>query len=321
MQGQSVIENRAAVFPPPHESVTSQTRLDSGPQAAQLKFGDWFRRLLNRAFVIVLCVAFVAGFVIKRRELFVPGEGVGYILGIVGGSSMLLLLAYPLIKRTALFRDGSKSAFWFKWHMILGIVGPLLILYHSNFSTGATNSNVALFSMIVVAISGIMGRYIYSRVHLGLYGAKVDLGALLAKATRLLREIEVDVGGAHGLVAKELAAFSEKVMPAGKAQTTITAVQAMLMPIRARVARDRIMRQVRLHIRLNAKTHGWSRNESAIHLDCARRDVDEFLGAVSRAAHMSFWERMFSLWHVLHVPLFFLLIVSGVVHVVAVHLY
>ena len=41
----------------------------------------------------------------------------------------------------------------------------------------------------------------------------------------------------------------------------------------------------------------------------------------SKASQLGFWERMFSAWHVLHVPLFFLLLVSGVIHVVAVHLY
>jgi hypothetical protein len=30
---------------------------------------------------------------------------------------------------------------------------------------------------------------------------------------------------------------------------------------------------------------------------------------------------MFSLWHVLHVPFVFMLVISGVVHVIAVHMY
>ena len=57
------------------------------------------------------------------------------------------------------------------------------------------------------------------------------------------------------------------------------------------------------------------------HVRLAKNHVDEFTGSVSRAAQFAFWERMFSLWHIIHVPLFFLLLVSGVIHVVAVHLY
>ena len=33
------------------------------------------------------------------------------------------------------------------------------------------------------------------------------------------------------------------------------------------------------------------------------------------------YERLFSLWHVLHLPLFFMLLIAGIVHVVAVHVY
>ena len=64
---------------------------------------------------------------------------------------MLLLLIYPLRKRfqhSSIFIFSTKN--WFKLHMVLGVFGPLLILYHSNFSLGSTNSNVALGSMLLM---------------------------------------------------------------------------------------------------------------------------------------------------------------------------
>jgi hypothetical protein len=45
------------------------------------------------------------------------------------------------------------------------------------------------------------------------------------------------------------------------------------------------------------------------------------LDRLQRAAAFRFYERMFALWHVLHVPLLFLLIAATTVHVIAVHLY
>jgi hypothetical protein len=33
------------------------------------------------------------------------------------------------------------------------------------------------------------------------------------------------------------------------------------------------------------------------------------------------FQTLFSLWHALHMPLFFMLIIAGTVHVVAVHIY
>lgn len=80
-----------------------------------------------------------------------PERGIGYWLGIAGGSMMLLLLIYSARKRAAWLRWIGSIPVWFDIHMTLGVVGPILVLFHSNFSLGATNSNVALFSMLLVA--------------------------------------------------------------------------------------------------------------------------------------------------------------------------
>jgi hypothetical protein len=124
--------------------------------------------------------AMVAGFHLKKYETFVLSEGAGYKLGIVGGCTMLFLLLYPMAKRTRLFGGVARAAFWFKWHMVLGVVGPVMIFYHSNFSTGATNSNITLGCMILVAGCSVIGRHIYAKVHNGVHGARLDVGSLLA---------------------------------------------------------------------------------------------------------------------------------------------
>jgi len=109
----------------------------------------------------VFCVL-AAGWVASREEPFTPKSGVGYWLGIAGASMMGLLFVYYVRKRV---NPGPRSArsipAWFRFHVILGIVGPVLILFHCNFRLGAFNSNVALFSMTAVVISGAVGRYLY----------------------------------------------------------------------------------------------------------------------------------------------------------------
>jgi hypothetical protein len=42
---------------------------------------------------------------------------------------------------------------------------------------------------------------------------------------------------------------------------------------------------------------------------------------VRNTATLGVYERLFALWHVLHVPLFILLVITAIIHVVAVHLY
>ena len=49
--------------------------------------------------------------------------------------------------------------------------------------------------------------------------------------------------------------------------------------------------------------------------------VAAHLAAVRRVARFSFYERVFALWHALHLPLCFLLFISAGIHVYAVHSY
>ena len=49
--------------------------------------------------------------------------------------------------------------------------------------------------------------------------------------------------------------------------------------------------------------------------------ISTYLEAARHAAQFSAYERLFSLWHILHVPFVFMLVISGVVHVIAVHMY
>ena len=50
-------------------------------------------------FVIFSLLALGYGWFLAARQTFIPNEGVGYWIGIAGGSLLLIQLAYPLRKR------------------------------------------------------------------------------------------------------------------------------------------------------------------------------------------------------------------------------
>ena len=75
----------------------------------------------------------------------------------LSASLMLFLLLYPAGKKWKFMQRIGLTRHWFRIHIVLGLVGPLLVLYHCNFKLGSTNSTVALTSMLVVAVSGIIG--------------------------------------------------------------------------------------------------------------------------------------------------------------------
>jgi hypothetical protein len=121
----------------------------------------------------VITAVLIYGWLHRNDHWINPETGIGYALGIVGGSLMLLLLVYPFRKRIRYLRAIGSVGFWFRFHMLLGLLGPLAILYHARYSWGALNSAVAMGAMLIVAGSGLIGRFLYSRVHRGYSGRKL----------------------------------------------------------------------------------------------------------------------------------------------------
>lgn len=265
-------------------------------------------------------MALAFGYWLAKLETFTPDEGFGYWIGVVGGSALLVQLAYPLRKRVRFMRAFGSTSKWFRLHMVLGIAGPLLILYHCNYSLGSPNSNVALIAMLIVAASGIIGRYFYGKVHNGLYGAHSNLQDLLAEATTLLRVIEADTGGSSGAIAAKLARQGEAVLQ--PAESVFGAVfKSLRLSLTMPLIRQRMLREVHAVIVENAERHGWTAKDRRSHYVMAKAHLHSYLDAVTKASGLAFYDRLLSLWHLLHMPLYFLLILTGVVHVIAVHLY
>ena len=69
---------------------------------------------------------------------------------------------YSLRKLRTDARWGSMSA-WLKFHMITGLVGPYMVLLHTAMRFSGLAGLAMLLTVIVVA-SGLVGRYIYTRV-------------------------------------------------------------------------------------------------------------------------------------------------------------
>jgi hypothetical protein len=70
-----------------------------------------------------------------------------------------------------------------------------------------------------------------------------------------------------------------------------------------------------------ARKQRWTRVELRLHWRLAKGQIRTYVDATCSAAQFSTWEWLFSLWHVAHVPFIYLLVVCGIVHVVAVHMY
>lgn len=269
-------------------------------------------------YLFVAAVLFM-GWRFRDAEYLTAETGLGYNLGIAGGVVMLLLLLYPLRKKVRFMRSWGAPKYWFQAHMIMGILGPVMIMFHSNFRIGSMNSTVALVSMLLVAGSGFVGRHIYTKIHYGLYGRQMSL-------KELKKEIESRMNSAVHVLSyapklqQRLLDFDADVL-----RTRTSFVQSvwqfLLIGPRAQWTHLVLFLGLRRALKVTAKRAGWSAKERQLHKIEARSHISAHMNVAITIAEFNVYERLFALWHLFHLPLFFMLVIVAVVHVLAVHMY
>lgn len=243
---------------------------------------------------------------VREWQPYTSSSDMGYWMGVAGGSLMAALLLYPLRKRLRWTQPLGALRHWFRFHMVAGIGGPLLVLYHSTFHVGSFNAAIALASMLLVAASGIVGRFLYRRIHHGLYGRQATLKELQELLVQDLAQLESQAQSLPQLQAEidaylshmdkqpqtKLGTLIHFVTLGGYRRTSLHRIRQLLKRTSNRPSRDKLYR-------------------TAAHT----------LYAAQKAAQFNAYVRLFALWHVIHIPFLGMLVLTAIAHVIAVHAY
>ncbi len=288
---------------------------------AQEREEEESRRNYWTLYLIIITVLMIAGYFLSALNLYKPGDKIGYNMGLVGGLMMLTLLAYPVRKRIHFMRNWGFLPKWFKWHMIFGILGPALIVFHSTFYVGSVNAGVAAACMLLVSGSGIFGRFFYTKIHYGLYGREASLKHLEAGLK--------GVGDVNAIFAfapkiqERLLQFRERAV-GSSLEKKLNLWNFVTVGIRAKFLKILLTFRMKRVMYADVRKHRKDAN--------LRAKVDEifeenreflysYLESVQAVSQFNTYERLFSLWHVFHVPLVYMLVFSAIWHVISVHMY
>lgn len=121
--------------------------------------------------LVALMLLLWAGFLWHRDPAF-PGSFAGGMLGIAAAFFIFVPLMYLVIKRvksikTWVTQRVSMSRLLL-WHVYAGVVGPILALLHSAHRFDSTLGVALVFLMLIVVISGFVGRYLLSHISSGI---------------------------------------------------------------------------------------------------------------------------------------------------------
>ena len=272
-------------------------------------------------FLLVVTAILVLGYLISTQKWYKPGDDIGYNMGLVGGLMLLSLLLYPLRKRVRFLKSLGILPTWFKWHMIFGILAPTLILFHSTFHIGSINAGMALVAMLLVSGSGIFGRFFYTKIHNGLYGRQANL-----------KELQDDMAQSGNV--KSTLSFApeiEKELDAFRSRTTHVSKGGdagfwhfATIGIKAALLSRSLAKKLHQAMYSQASEKNWNEAQMqrlALMFEENKKQIDSYIKAVRDVAQFHTYERLFSWWHIFHIPLVYLLVFSGIFHVFSVNMY
>lgn len=92
---------------------------------------------------------------------FRPGARVGLMCGVVGTVLMVVMLVYSVRKWAGVAPSLGPPEWWLRFHQVCGVMGPTFIILHSGIQWPTGLVAVGFWCMILVALSGIFGRYLF----------------------------------------------------------------------------------------------------------------------------------------------------------------
>lgn len=240
------------------------------------------------------------------------GSGLRFWLGVSGTTMMALLLLYPLRKRLSARPWFGRISSWFSIHLVLGFLGPVLILYHTNFGHGGFNANIALWSMLTIMASGVIGQFIYAEISARRHADKERAETHLNAIRSMLNAFAATIPDLAAVI-HELDTFNS---------THLQAPKPLWQSLRTRIA-IRSQRKRLTQLVLNTFNQASQARQITTSIQSQLRanlqnNVYAYFTLVQRAANRGVREQLWARWRLFHLPLFLIMAAAVILHIIAV---
>jgi hypothetical protein len=142
--------------------------------------------------LVALLLLLWLGFLVHRAPRF-AGSFWGGVLAVSGALLMLVPLAYSAVKRIKPLQRAVTRRVPMRtllaWHVYAGVVGPLLALLHTGHKSDSPLGVALTGMMLLVVLSGFVGRYLLGQVTQEVREKKEMLTALEAAYRQTGREL------------------------------------------------------------------------------------------------------------------------------------
>ena len=241
------------------------------------------------------------------HEWLRPSGIIGQGAGILAFTIFVFLWLYPLRKRFKSLAWTGSVGRWLDVHVTAALTLPLLLAIHSAWRFDGV-IGLGYTAILLVCASGVVGRYLYSRIPRAKSGVELTREEVLTQRLALIERIAATTGLERHAVERTLAPHEE---PPGR----FSVGRSLVRLIAGDFIRWRQVRQLRRRWVALAPAGRRPSNRS---LDEAVRLASREIALAQQVRLLDATHQVFRWWHVAHRPFAMTALIAVIVHVIVV---
>ena len=249
-----------------------------------------------------------------KHALLRPSGLIGINLGVLGTVLFVIIFLYALRKVIPWLGRIGTAKHWMDFHVIAGVSAPFVIAFHASFKFRGI-AGIAFWIMVAVALSGVIGRYLYNKIPRSVTAAELSLGELQKNEAELSIALASQSIYSHDQLEHVLhVPTPDHIRRIGP-----------LLALFEMLAFDLRMPFQLAALRRASTTFGGSvvslgglRSVANPEVERVVRLVRQKASLSRRLIFLSHTQRVFHLWHVVHRPFSYAFAVLAVMHIVVV---
>jgi len=240
------------------------------------------------------------------HALLRPSGAVGQSAGIVAFVIFIFLWLYPLRKKWKRLAFTGSVGRWLDVHVASALLLPLLLATHAAWRSDGV-IGLGLVAMLVVIASGVVGRYLYTRIPRARSGVELTREDVAATRRDLMERLAESTG------------LAPDALEALLATDTDAESRGLMAAFRRMIVNDFTRRRRRRELRRRwAALQGTRKTLAGRALDEAVALADREMALAQQARMLDATHRVFRFWHVAHRPFAVTALVAVTIHIIVV---
>ncbi len=228
-----------------------------------------------------------------QYDWFKPSGIFGHGMGILGTLMVVFgVVIYIARKRYNFMSKYLRLKYLLEFHIFLCVLGPILILFHTTFKFGGIVS-VSFWSMVMVVLSGVIGRFIYIQIPRTIEGRELSLNEVKGMKSELAAQLDSNAN------------LDEHTIQLIKSSTADSGAKISI--VKKYFQDKKAIRQIRRTL----LQKGVAVEERTGILNMVKKEIS----LSNKIYRLETMQKLFKYWHVAHLPFALIMFIILIIHV------